>query len=104
MHCSLFCHHLKDRELVELFEYMKAAPIGFVINDLHRHWLAYYSIKFLTRILNGSVLVKNDAPISVLRGFKKVELVRLLEEAGVKNFEIKWKWAFRFMVLSQSQQ
>lgn len=99
VHCSLFCHHLKDDELVELFQYMnKYARVGFVINDLQRHWFAYYSIKFLTRLLNGSSLVKNDAPLSVLRGFRKEELNKLLENSKTKHYSIEWKWAFRYLV------
>jgi len=100
VHCSLFCHHLKDDELVELFQYMNQyAKAGFIINDLQRHWFAYYSIKFLTRLLNGSTLVKNDAPLSVLRGFRKEELNALLEKSKVKYYTIKWKWAFRYLLL-----
>ncbi|HEY0029418.1 MAG TPA: methyltransferase domain-containing protein [Bacteroidia bacterium] len=100
IHCSLFCHHLKDDELIELFQYMNQyARVGFIINDLHRHWFAYYSIKFLTRLLNGSALVKNDAPLSVLRGFKKNELSNLLDKAQLKNTSVKWRWAFRYLVL-----
>lgn len=100
IHCSLFCHHLKDEELTELFGYMnKYARIGFVINDLQRHWFAYYSIKFLTRLLNGSALVKNDAPVSVLRGFRKNELNALLQKANVQQATIDWKWAFRYLIL-----
>ncbi|MBA3706665.1 MAG: methyltransferase domain-containing protein, partial [Bacteroidetes bacterium] len=100
VHCSLFCHHLNDDELVELLDHLKKySKIGFVINDLQRHWFAYYSIKWLTRLLNGSSLVKNDAPLSVLRGFKKQELNYLFEKAGVENVSIKWKWAFRYLVV-----
>ena len=103
IHCSLFCHHLKDDELIELFSYMnRHAKTGFIINDLHRNWFAYYSIKFLTRLLNGSTLVKNDAPLSVLRGFKKMELENLLEKANVKNVYVNWKWAFRYLVLKNN--
>ena len=99
VHCSLFCHHLKEGELTELFQYMnKYARVGLVINDLQRHWFAYYSIKFLTRLLNGSSLVKNDAPLSVLRGFRKNELNDLLRKSGLKDVSIKWKWAFRYLV------
>ncbi len=102
VHCSLFCHHLKDDELIELFQFMNQyAKVGFIINDLHRHWFAYYSIKFLTRLLNGSTLVKNDAPLSVLRGFRREELNNTLKKAGVKNFSIEWQWAFRYLVLNK---
>ncbi len=100
VHCSLFCHHLKDDELVELFSYMNQyARVGFIINDLQRHWFAYYSIKILTRLLNGSALVKNDAPLSVLRGFKKTELLQLIQTANVKNASVTWRWAFRYLII-----
>lgn len=100
IHCSLFCHHLTDDQLVELFQYMQShSRVGFVVNDLHRNWFAYYSIKMLTRLLNGSALVKNDAPVSVLRGFKRNELLALLKKANVNNATVEWKWAFRYLAL-----
>jgi len=103
VHCSLFCHHLKDDELIELFQYLnKYTATGFVINDLQRHWFAYYSIKYLTRLLNGSSLVKNDAPLSVLRGFKKNELSGFLKKAAVTKYSIKWRWAFRYLIVTNS--
>jgi SAM-dependent methyltransferase len=102
VHCSLFCHHLTDKELTGLLmSIQEHTKVGFIINDLHRHWLAYYSIKWLTRLLNGSVLVKNDAPLSVLRGFKKNELRKILNIAGAADAEIEWKWAFRYRVLNK---
>ena len=57
---------------------METAKHGFFINDLHRHPLAYHSIRILTSLFSKSYLVKNDAPLSVLRGFKKKELEDLL--------------------------
>ncbi len=97
---SLFCHHFKDEDLVKMLQWMnKNSGIGFVIADLHRHPLAYYSIKWLTALFSKSYLVKNDAPLSVLRGFTRHEWEILLEKAGIKNYEIKWKWAFRWLIL-----
>jgi SAM-dependent methyltransferase len=100
IHCSLFCHHLADQQLIELVEQIgQRAKIGFIINDLQRHWFAYYSIKFLTRLLNGSALVKNDAPLSVLRGFRKKELGHILQKGKAGDAIIKWRWAFRYLVI-----
>lgn len=105
IHCSLFCHHLKNEELVALFVLLKQqARVGFVINDLQRHWFAYYSIKFLTGVLSRSSLVKNDAPISVLRGFKKSELENIFQRAEVNNVEIRWRWAFRYLMLYKANK
>jgi 2-polyprenyl-3-methyl-5-hydroxy-6-metoxy-1,4-benzoquinol methylase len=98
--CSLFCHHFKDSELIEMFQWMKEnSRCGFFINDLHRHSLAYHSIRILTRIFSRSYLVKNDAPLSVLRGFKKKELINLLNKAGISMYTIQWRWAFRWLVI-----
>lgn len=101
IHMALFCHHLTDEEILELIMLCGEKKIGIIINDLHRHPLAYYGIYILTRILNGSHLVKNDAPLSVLRGFKKKEWRKLLHESGVSNSEytMSWEWAFRHLLI-----
>ncbi len=97
---SLFCHHFTDEDLVFQFNWMNEnSAIGFFINDLQRHPLAYYSIKILTAIFSKSYLVKNDAPLSVRRGFTKKEFEMLLGKAGITQFDIQWKWAFRFLVV-----
>lgn len=101
--CSLFCHHFREDELVEMFRWMgKNSAFGFFINDLHRHPFAYYSIRMLTSLFSKSYLVKNDAPLSVLRGFKKKELSTLLEKAGISNYTIRWRWAFRWLIIVRS--
>jgi 2-polyprenyl-3-methyl-5-hydroxy-6-metoxy-1,4-benzoquinol methylase len=101
--CSLFCHHFKEPELIDMFRWMKENSLsGFFINDLHRHPLAYHSIRLLTSLFSKSYLVKNDAPLSVLRGFKKKELKELLLKAEILDYTIRWKWAFRWLVIVRS--
>ena len=96
---SLFCHHFTEDELIYMLQWMKQnCRLGFFINDLHRHWLAYYSIKLLTKIFSKSYLVKNDAPLSVQRGFKRQEWDVIFQRAGIRNFKCKWKWAFRWLI------
>jgi len=97
---SLFCHHLEDDEIVDLLRWMTAnAKVGIVINDLNRHFLAYYSIKWLTSLFSKSYLVKNDAPLSVLRSFKRKEWLKLLDKADIDTFQLSWKWAFRWLLV-----
>jgi 2-polyprenyl-3-methyl-5-hydroxy-6-metoxy-1,4-benzoquinol methylase len=97
---SLFCHHFTNEELVEQLIWMKVnSNIGFFINDLHRNWMAYYAIKLLTALFSKSYLVKNDAPLSVARGFTRKEWKQLFEQSGISNFSIQWKWAFRHLIL-----
>ena len=101
--CSLFCHHLNEDELKELFYLIQRnAKTGFVINDLRRNWIAYYSVYLLTRLLLGSALSKNDGPISVLRGFKSAELIDIIQYAHIKNYSINRKWAFRYLIIGKA--
>jgi 2-polyprenyl-3-methyl-5-hydroxy-6-metoxy-1,4-benzoquinol methylase len=98
---SLFCHHFDEDELVSMLQWMKQnSRIGFFINDLHRHWLAFYSIKILTQLFSKSYLVKNDAPLSVCRGLKRREWNAIFAQAGISDFNCKWRWAFRWLITS----
>jgi len=97
---SLFCHHFTEKELVEMMSWMKEnSKTGFFINDLHRHPIPYHFIKTASALFSKSYLVKNDAPLSVLRGFKKKEWERIFNQVGIENFSIRWKWAFRYLIL-----
>ncbi len=97
---SLFCHHFSNQELIHQLQWMKEqSNIGFFINDLHRHPLAYYSIRWITQLLSSSYLVKHDAPISVLSGFKKEEWEALAKPAGLTPMLIRWMWAFRYLII-----
>ena len=101
---SLFCHHFNERDLAAQLQWMQRnARIGFFINDLHRHPAAYYSIKWLTALFSKSYLVKNDAPLSVARGLKKKEWQLLLKEAAITGYAIRWKWAFRWLIVVKKQ-
>lgn len=97
---SLFCHHFTDEQLKNVFTWMGShSGIGFFINDLHRHPLAYYSIKLLTATFSHSYLVKNDAPLSVARGFSRKDWQNILKNTGVENYRLQWKWAFRWLLI-----
>jgi 2-polyprenyl-3-methyl-5-hydroxy-6-metoxy-1,4-benzoquinol methylase len=101
---SLFCHHFTDDELASMLKWVKGnSRIGFFINDLHRHPIAYYLIKAITRLFSRSYLVKNDAPISVMRGFARKEWENIFEKAGVTNYTTEWKWAFRHLIISSHE-
>ncbi len=102
--CTLFTHHFSDEQLIQLFKYLKnQVSIGIVINDLHRHWLAYYSIKLLTGIFSRSYMVKYDAPLSVARSFRRKDWEKIFKAAGISNYKIAWMWAFRWQIIVSTQ-
>jgi ubiquinone/menaquinone biosynthesis C-methylase UbiE len=97
--CTLFAHHFADDALLLLLkQWHRQAKIGIIINDLHRHPLAYYSIKWLTRWFSKSEMTKYDSKLSVLRAFSKTEIEQLLIKAGWSDYHISWKWAFRWQI------
>jgi len=97
---SLFCHHFTEVQLVEQLQWMQQnSRLGFFINDLQRHPLAYYSIKLLTGLFSRSYLVKHDGPLSVKRALVRKEWEQVLAMAGITNYTIRWQWAFRYLII-----
>ena len=97
---TLFTHHFDDKNWVLLLQkMMNCSSKAVIIDDLQRHWLAYYAIKIITRLVTKSRLARNDGPLSVLKGFTKAELAKLLEQAGFSNYRIRWRWAFRWQII-----
>lgn len=99
VHAALFCHHFTEDEIIDFIKLCSKNKSIFIINDLERNRFAYYSIRLLTKLFSKSDLVKNDAPLSVLRGFKKSEWINILQKAGINNFIIKNRWAFRHLLI-----
>lgn len=105
VHASLFLHHFSEKKIVYLItQFLTIARSGIVINDLRRNVLAYSGIFLLTSLFSKSELVKNDGPLSVRRAFTKKDLVSILVSCGIRNYVIKRKWAFRFLVIIPVEQ
>jgi hypothetical protein len=98
---SMFLHHFPGDQARKIVREMnRVARDGVLINDLQRNEFAYLAIKALTRIMPATKMVRNDAPLSVARGFNRAELYRIGRKAGMANIKIKWKWAFRWVMTS----
>jgi 2-polyprenyl-3-methyl-5-hydroxy-6-metoxy-1,4-benzoquinol methylase len=98
---SLFTHHLNDEQLVRFLQWMERhATKGWFINDLHRHPLAYFLFKYLSRLLRVDYMVQHDGAISVARAFTKADWVRTLRAAGIpmEQTTIRWCFPFRYAI------
>lgn len=103
-HCSLFLHHFEQPAAAEILRAMfEASRHGIVVNDLHRHPLAYAGIWAATRALPASPIVRNDGPLSVLRAFTRADFAELAEMTGIR-FDARWRWAFRWQVVARKPQ
>lgn len=100
VHAALVLHHFNDREAAEVLRKMyDTCTIGLVINDLHRHPIAYYGSRVLLPLISRNRLVRHDGPVSVLRAFKRRELRELVDRAGLPVPEINWTPLFRWQMI-----
>ena len=95
--CSLFLHHFHPPDAVRLLRVMAAnARHGVLVNDLERHRLAHWGIWVLSRLMLRGSLFRHDAPLSVLRAYRRGEVRALLREAGLEGLEVEKVFPFRF--------
>jgi SAM-dependent methyltransferase len=96
---SLTMHHLADREIVKLMQWMTMyARIGWSISDLDRRAIAYYFIKYFTRLAGYNHVIRHDAPLSVARSFRRKDWVDLIaqSEFNLDSIRIFWYPNFRY--------
>ncbi len=93
--CTLFLHHFEDPIAIGFIQtLLKQSKIGVVVNDLHRHWLAYYLFKLLTSVV-GNYMIRADGLMSILKSFKRKDLETFSKKIDYKS-TITWRWAFRY--------
>ncbi len=96
-----FTHHLGEAELIRFIQWMEShAARGWLINDLHRHWLPYYFIKTVFNALPFNRMMRSDGPISITRAFRAAEWRNILDAAGVPpaRRSVRWFFPFRYVV------
>lgn len=97
--CSLFAHHFPTPVVARFLVAMHAiSKRGVILNDLHRHPLAFAGIWALTRLFPASPIVRNDGPLSVRRAFVRDDLREMERQSGLP-ISVKWCWAFRWQVV-----
>lgn len=95
--CTLTLHHFKEPEILTLLSVFDAnSRIGIVVNDLQRSAVAYRLFQALCFTFGLNDLSREDGLISILRGFKRNELVNFSKKLKFSNYKIHWKWAFRY--------
>ncbi len=98
-HAGLFLHHFDATQAPRVLAEMGRVARVVVVNDLHRHALAYHAIRLIAR-LSRSEMFRHDAPVSVRRGFTGAELDAAVADAGLVGAR-RWRWAFRWLVVAR---
>ncbi len=97
---SLVAHHMSDGERADFVKFMEdEAALGWMVNDLHRHRLAYLGYPWLARAMGVDPIVRADGQLSIARSFRRDEWYAMLARAGLENAaKIVRRFPFRLCV------
>jgi 2-polyprenyl-3-methyl-5-hydroxy-6-metoxy-1,4-benzoquinol methylase len=100
-----FLHHFDEEELPgAVASMLKASRLGIVINDIHRHWIAWAAVWLATRIISSNRYILNDGPLSVAKGFRAEDWNKLGQRLGLPALYYKWRPLFRYAVVINKRQ
>lgn len=82
---SLVAHHMSHDQLIAFLRFMdRCARKGWLVNDLHRHWLPHRGYPILAALMGWHRMVREDGTLSIARSYRPNEWPPLLNEAGVE--------------------
>jgi ubiquinone/menaquinone biosynthesis C-methylase UbiE len=97
---SMFLHHLDDEQVVQVMGVMdRLARRGVIISDLLRHRRAYAWIKLFT--LFSAPIIRHDAAVSVAQAFRRDEIERLRDQAGLSYAAYHRHFGHRFILCGE---
>jgi SAM-dependent methyltransferase len=99
--CSLFLHHFSDEEVVALLNGLQkeCGPMLILVNDLHRHWLAFLLFQVWSRLTRMSQMARHDGLLSIRKAFCRGELLQIVKSCDGVDYSLRWCWAFRWQLL-----
>ncbi len=97
---SLVAHHMSDAERAGFLAFMEAeAALGWMVNDLHRHRIAYLGFPWLARVMRVHRIVRADGQLSIARSFRADEWRAMLAGVGLAGqARIVRRFPFRLCV------
>ncbi|MDP5044898.1 MAG: methyltransferase domain-containing protein [Leeuwenhoekiella sp.] len=101
----LTMHHFTNEEiLVFMQQFLALSKLGVVINDLQRSKIAHTLFKGFSKVFMKTHIARHDGLISIERAFKKNELLMFTNKLPVSSFQLKWRWAFRYLWILEKQK
>jgi 2-polyprenyl-3-methyl-5-hydroxy-6-metoxy-1,4-benzoquinol methylase len=99
---SMVFHHFEEEEIGKALEHLLAkSKYALIINDLTRSFALYSICYLLTRFVKNKVS-RNDALLSVRKGFRIEEMQTLLDKLKIRGI-IKKQFFGRFIVIIAKQ-
>ena len=99
-----FLHHFASQQIPQVIGSMvSCARIGVVLNDIHRHLIAWIAVWFVTRIISRNRMIIHDGPLSVAKGFRLADWRELSRELDT-DVHVSWRPLFRYAAIIPSQR
>jgi SAM-dependent methyltransferase len=94
--CSQTLHHFIDADAIALVREMnRVARRRVVIADLRRSWVAVAALWTLSFPLRFHPVSRHDGVVSILRGFTRTDLRRLVHDAVGVEPQVRYRFAYR---------
>jgi SAM-dependent methyltransferase len=99
---SEFLHHLSsDDGAAFLHRSRQLARVAFLINDLRRHPLAYYSFWALSRMFSRNRLIRHDGLVSILRGFTADDVRQFQRRPELSGLSVHFHFPYRIVMVGK---
>jgi ubiquinone/menaquinone biosynthesis C-methylase UbiE len=97
--CSLFTHHFVDEQVEQILREMsRVARRRIFVIDLNRHPVAYVLYTTVGKLVLHNRLLRHDGALSILRGFKRDELLKLARRAELRDVSVERHFPFRLVL------
>jgi SAM-dependent methyltransferase len=97
-----FLHHLEADEIADFLRRLhEITRVAFIINDLHRHPVAYYGFTALSRLFFRSRFVRHDGPVSILRGFTDQDFREIKSATGLNSLTLHFHFPYRVVIVGK---
>ena len=97
--CSHFLYHFTDQNLYTFLRRQQYQISDcFLFSELQRSQLAWFLFRIIARLAGFSAMTTTDGLLAIRRAFRKPELEQIFQNAGFRNWKIRWKWAFRYLI------
>ena len=96
--CSLFLHHLDERDVVVVLRRMADAGTLVLVSDLVRNRFNLMQVWVASRLFTRSRVVHVDGPLSIRGAFTVNELLQLAEQAGLSGATAQLKFPCRMLL------
>ena len=100
---SHFIYRFTDAELIRFISRSSdKVRSAIIFSELQRHVVPYAAFSIFGRLFSLNTMVLQDGLKAIKNSFQKRELRDILKQVDVSSFNIKWKWAFRYLIIIKS--